>query len=146
MGRLARMALLRSLLIAFPPMAVNLRAHRLPAQSLIHNCSAREKTLAQRCYTSNRSFVSSLRLVLGLVLATIFAFLTVGAHGQVPTGRIFNGETATPIPGGHDYIPLAAETVNPSKGSVSINFNLRMPEGPGSRSLRPPQTKYGRVG
>src|SRR3984957_18707769 len=70
-------------------------------------------------------------LALPLFFASIASLAIAQAPMGVPTGAIFNGETATPLPGGHDYIHLAAETVNPSNGSVSINFDLPMPKGRG---------------
>src|SRR5580698_3035304 len=85
--------------------------------------------MAQHSYVSARS---GARLVLALALTGFLALTTLPAFGQgVPDGAMFNGETATPVPGGHDYIHLAAETVNPSNGSVTIKFNLPMPKGRG---------------
>jgi RHS repeat-associated protein len=72
-------------------------------------------------------------IILALFLPGVLALTTLPARGQgsLPDGQVLNGETAKPIPGGHDYIHLAAETVNPSNGSVSIKFNYPMPKGRG---------------
>ncbi len=69
-----------------------------------------------------------------LALTLVLALISVQAAGQVPdvaVGQTFNGETATPTAGGHDYIHLFSETVNPSNGSVSFNVQLPMPKGRG---------------
>ncbi len=65
-------------------------------------------------------------------LSGVLVFTALPALGQVlPDGQLLNGETAKPVPGGHDYIHLAVETVNPSNGSVSVKFDYPMPKGRG---------------
>src|SRR5437764_13958946 len=73
-----------------------------------------------------------------LALVVLLVLITGHAMAQVPSpvpklsiGQTFNGETATPLPGGHDYIHLFSETVNPSNGSLAFNIQLPIRKGRG---------------
>jgi hypothetical protein len=80
------------------------------------------------------STLSSRRFFTLLALPIILAFVAGHAIAQVQNlsiGQTFNGETATPLPGGHDYIHLFSETVNPSNGSLAFNIQLPIPKGRG---------------
>ncbi len=67
-----------------------------------------------------------------LVLLVAVSVSCPRAKGQVPsTGNTVNAETATPSPGGHDYIHFLGETVSPSNGSLSVNIQFPTPKGRG---------------
>ena len=111
-----------------------------PAQGLSTFVRLEGKSVARHFGLSARSFLLFRRTVLALLLPNIFALLTVHAVAQVPgisIGQTFNGETATPIPGGHDYIHLLSETVNQSNGSLAFNIQLPVPK---SRGISLPYT------
>jgi hypothetical protein len=62
-------------------------------------------------------------------MALIFPLLSpVSAPGQITT---VTNATATPMPGGHSYIQLLNESVNPANGSVSLKVNMPTPKGRG---------------
>jgi hypothetical protein len=91
--------------------------------------------VAQHFGLSVRWFVPFRRFILALALPLVLALISGHAVAQatpgVSIGQTFNGETATPIPGGHDYIHLLSETVNTSNGSLAFNIQLPMPKGRG---------------
>jgi hypothetical protein len=112
-----------------PPMTVGCRSER-SAQRPFYVCSIGRKTVAQRSWLCVHSVHFATSFLLAVLLG-VLALTTLPALGQgsLPDGQVLNGETAKPVPGGHDYIHLAAETVSPSNGSVSIKFNYPMPKG-----------------
>ncbi len=68
--------------------------------------------------------------------AVLFAIATIsplhcfgqGGPAYVSSAQTMTGDTMMPIPGGHDYIHMLGETVNPANGSVttrSIAFPRR---------------------
>jgi RHS repeat-associated protein len=65
---------------------------------------------------------------LSTVALVCLCFLSTNARAQItnppdPVNR--------PIPGGHDYIHMLSETVNPADGSVNLNIKLPTPAGRG---------------
>ncbi len=104
-----------------------------PLHAALRDYSAGGRPVAIRSCYSTRPCLRFSCSLLSLAVSMILALICLPAHGQIgtPDGQIFNGETATPMPGGHDYIHLAAETVNPSNGSVTIKINYPMPKGRG---------------
>ena len=60
------------------------------------------------------------------LLALLTLFLAPTAFAQIPNAT---DTTATPAPGGHDYLHAPLETVNPANGSVSIRIPVRLPQG-----------------
>ncbi len=51
--------------------------------------------------------------------------------GITSSAQAVTGDTMMPGPGGHDYVKLLSETVNPSNGSVSYRVDYPMPKGRG---------------
>ena len=70
------------------------------------------------------------RILFGL---PVFLLLISAARAQI-TG------VSTPVPGGHDYIKMLNETVNPANGSVSLHVDVPVP--PGRRLTLPFSFNY----
>lgn len=73
------------------------------------------------------AFVSTLSLLAGFVL-----FLPYEARAQQqPAVGSVDGNVQPPMAGGHDYVHMLAETVNPATGALSIRIQLPVPKGRG---------------
>ena len=68
------------------------------------------------------------RYVAAAVLALCSSLFATPCEAQGPS---VTNQIATPMPGGHDYIHMLNETVNPANGSVSLRITLPSPPGRG---------------
>lgn len=69
-------------------------------------------------------------------LVIVTSLLPIKVFGQggpnyVSNAQTMTGDTMMPIPGGHDYIKMLGETVNPANGTVNFQFSYPMPKARG---------------
>jgi RHS repeat-associated protein len=88
---------------------------------------------------STRQFHSltrlNVRIWVRLVVAAALPFCCVAGAQQQPAVGAVDGNLQPPMAGGHDYVHLLAESVNPATGALSIRIQLPVPKG---RGITPP--------